>query len=215
MSTTGQGSSRFALLAVVLCCIITVALAVGAFWQNGVASSKVDDAEGYESSAALFRQAEGEGQQAGTLLQEYVATGDATLIPQINEHTSAGVTSLTAAIQESGIDGTAFIEGGSQLVQGEGQIIALRQAGDVQSAIAGLQQLSTQFEEFLAVQTAVITSQDAAAVTARDDAETADALTSWMVIGAAVFAIGAAASGILHIRRTSSRRRTLDALPSA
>jgi hypothetical protein len=203
-----------ALLAVVLCCIITIALAVGAFWQHGVASSKVDDAESYESSAALFRQAESEGQAAGELLQQYVATGDVALIAQINEHTSAGVTKLTAAVQESGIDATPFLEGGSSLVQAEGQIIALRQAGDVQSAIAGLQALAVQFEEFLAVQTTVITSQDAAAITARDDAESADSLTSWMVIGAAVFAIGAMASGILFVRRTASRR-TFDALPSA
>lgn len=214
MSKTSRGS-RIGLIAVILCGVITLAFAGAAFWQNGVANSKVDDAESNEAAASLFKQAEGEGQQAGTLLQEYVATGDATLIQQINEHTSAGVTLLTAAVQESGVDGAPFLEAGSQLVQAEGQIIALRQSGDVQSAIAGLQQLSTQFEAFVTTQNAVIASEEAAGVTARDDAKTADSLTSLMVIGAAVFAIGAVASGILHIRRTSSRRRTFDALPSA
>ena len=214
MSKTSQGS-KIGLIAAILCCVITAAFAGAAFWQHGVASSKIDDAERHEAAASLFTQAEAEGQQAGTLLQEYVATGDATLIVQINEHTSAGVTLLTSAIQESGIDGQAFLEGGSQLVQAEGQIIALRQSGDVQSAIAGLQQLSAQFEAFITTQNAVIASEEAAGVTSRDDAETADSLTSLMVIGAAVFAIGAVASGILHIRRTSSRRRTFDALPSS
>src|SRR5262245_59213436 len=131
MSTTSQGSSKLGLIAAILCVVVTAALAGAAFWQHGVAESKVDDAEQYESYESLFRQAEAEGQAAGTALQEYVATGDATLIQQVNEHTSNGVTLLTSAVQESGVDGQPLLEGGSALVQAEGQIIALRQAGDV------------------------------------------------------------------------------------
>jgi hypothetical protein len=211
MSTNRQGSSKIGLIAAVLCAVITVAFAGAAFWQHGVAESKADEAEKHQSAAATFREAEAEGQQAGTLLQEYVATGDASLIPQINDHTSTGVTLLTTAVQESGINGQPLIDGGSALVQAEGQIIALRQAGQTQEAIAAMTELSGQFNAFLETQQGVIDNQESLAAAAHDDGESADSLVQWMVIGAAVFAIGAVASGIVHVRRTASRRATAPA----
>ncbi len=204
-----------ALIAAVLCTVLTAVFAVGAFLEHSAAESKVDDAEQHESAASLFRQAEGEAQAAGTALQEFIATGDATKIQEINERTSSGVTLLTAAVQEAGIDGTPLLEGGSALVQAEGQIIALRQAGDVQGAIAGLTALQTQFEEFQATQNGIIENQETLAAEARDDAETADGLTQWMVIAGAVFAIGAVFSGIVYIRQNTSRRRSVGGVAPA
>jgi len=211
---SSRGSSRVPLLAAVLCVIVTAVFAAVAFWQHGVAESKVEDAQQHEVAASLFQQAEGEGQTAGQLLQQYIATGDATLIPQINEHTSSGVTLLTSAIQESGIEGQPFLDAGTKLVQAEGQIIALRQAGDVSGAIAGAQALQTQFDAFLEQQNLVVVDQQNMAHELRNDAESADGVTSWMVIGAAIFAIGAVASGIVYVRG-SGARRPIGALPSA
>jgi hypothetical protein len=215
MATTKQGSYRFALLAAVVCCCLTAVFLGAAFWQHNQANSKLDDADAHDASASLFQQAEAEGTEAGNLMQQYVASGDATLVPQINDHTSAGVTLLTSAVAQSGVDAQTFLDGGTALVQAEGQIIALRQAGDVQGAITGLQQLSTQFQQFVDSQDSVVASEQAAAAAARDDSDQADTLSGWMIVGSAVFAMGAVASGILFVRGTASRRRTLDALPSA
>jgi hypothetical protein len=215
MSTTSPRTSKIGLIAAFLCVVITTALTITAFWQHGVADDKVAEAERHENAASIFRQAEAEGQQVGTMLQEYVATGDATLVAQINERTSTAVTLLSTAVQESGIDGEQLVDGGSALVAAEGQIISLRQAGQVEQAIAGLNQLQTQFQAFLATQQGVIDNQEALAASARDDAETADGIVSWLVIGAAFFAIGAVASGIVHVRLTSSSRRATDAVPTA
>lgn len=212
---SSSGSTRVTLIAVVLFAVAAVVFAGAAYWQHSIASSKADDAAAHDEAVSLFTQAKGEGQQAGELLQQYVATGDVSLIQQINDHTSSGVTLLTAAVQASDVDGQAMLDGGSALVQAEGQVIALRQAGDVQGAIAGLQQLQTQFEQFLSTQDGVIAAEQAAAVDAHNGGERADTRTTWMVIGLASFAICTLIAGAFHVRRAATRRRTLGAVPSA
>ena len=203
------------LVATVICCCVAVALAGAAVWQHSSHNSSLDDAAKHDSTAALFQDAESEGTQAGTLLQSYVQTGDATLLQQINDHTSAGVTKLTQAVQQSGLNAQPFLDGGTALVQAEGQIVALRQGGDVQGAAAGLQQLSTQFTAFLQKQNDVVTSEQAAAASARSDADSASSAETWLIIGSAVFALAAVGSAALFVIRSGSRRRTLDAATPA
>jgi hypothetical protein len=215
MSNTNQGSNKLLLLTAVLCCCVTAALAITAFWQHGVSNDKADEAAKHEATATLFQEAEAEGQAAGQALQAYVQTGDESVLQQINDHTAAGVNKLTAAVQQSGISGQAFLDGGTQLVQAEGQIIALRQAGDMQGAAAGLQALSEQFNSFLERQTQVITSERTSAASLMNESDQASDSESWLTIGAGLFGLGAVATGLIFVFRSASRRRQLDAMPSA
>jgi hypothetical protein len=203
------------MFAAILCCCLAVAFAGAAVWQHNQHSSSLDDAAKHDSTAALFQDAEAEGSQAGSLLQQYVQTGDETLLKQINDHTSAGVTKLTAAVQQSGINAQPFLDGGTALVQAEGQIIALRQGGDVQTAAAGLQQLSTQFQAFTQKQNDVVTAEQASAASARSDADSASTAQTWLIIGTAIAALAALGSGAVFVLRSASRRPTLDATTTA
>ncbi|HVP05009.1 MAG TPA: hypothetical protein VMT90_04955 [Dehalococcoidia bacterium] len=214
MSTTTRGAGKIALAGIVLCTCLVVALAIATIWQRDVQQSKLDDVEAHVAVATSFQDAEAEGQAAGQALQQYVATGDSQLIATINEHTSAGVTKLTAAVQQSGVNSQPFLDSGSALVQAEGQIIALRQAGDAQGAITALTQLTTQFQEFISAQDAIIASEQASAQQAQNDADSAADAQTGLIVGAAIFALGAVALGVLYVRSTASRRR-LGALPTS
>lgn len=211
MATNNRGSSKLALLGAALCCIISVAFASAAVWQHDVSNSKADDAVTHAAAATLFQQAETEGTTAGQLLRQYVQTGDETLLAQINDHTAAGVSKLTTAVEQSGISAQPLLDGGTKLVQGEGQIIALRQSGDVQGAAAGLEQMSSQFAAFLEQQGNVITSEQQTAMALQDDSDAAETAENWLIMGTGMFALAAIGFGALHMLRSSSRRRTLDA----
>src|SRR3972149_10638057 len=102
-SNQGSGSRRLPFLAVFgVAVAVIVGLVALASWQNGVADSKRDDAKAYTARATLLQEGAAEGQAVGELLTTYVQTGDETLLPQIQEHTAAGVDKLTTALSQDG-----------------------------------------------------------------------------------------------------------------
>ncbi len=175
-------------------------------WQAVVHNSQVNDAQTHDQTAAAFQSAEQEGQTAATLLESYVATGDATLIPQIQTHTANGGQQLTAAIQALGSDPGGFADKAGQMVQASGQVVALRQGGDVAGAASLLTDLSPQFQQFVSAQDAVITSEQQAAADARSSADNAGSAAVGLAIVAGIFGLGIVIGGLVLVGRSSRRR---------
>jgi CHASE3 domain sensor protein len=191
-------------------CLVLAVLTMLTLWQAAVHHNLVGDAQTHDQTAAAFQTAESEGKTAGTLLQQYVASGDATLIPQIQSHTATGGQQLTIAIQALGSDPGGFTTKASQMVTASGQVIALRQSGDAAGAASLLSDLSPQFNQFVAAQDAVIASEQKEAADARSSADNAETATLGLAIIAGVFGVGIVVGGLVAVSR-SSRRRTVGA----
>ena len=200
----------FALLGV----IVIVAAAVSA-WQASVHSSHTAEMESRTTTVSQLQEVEEESGIAATLLQQYVAEGDDTLIPQIQSHSNAAMGTLTEAAAQSDTAGIGEMAAeGAGLNEGAAQIIALRLRGDVQGAAAALEEASPAFEE-LNLGFAAITEQELQEVdAAQGRADKASDLARWSLI------VAAAAGGTLGFatlaliaRSLISRRASRRAVP--
>ncbi len=194
--------------------IIVAGLAGAAAWQDSVSDSRLDDAESHATTASLLQGAGSEGRAAADILRAYVETGDVTLIPQIQSHVDAGVEKLTNALAQGGAaDLDQIAVAGTGLAEGAGQIVALRQGGDVAGAAAALERMSPEFEALtLALQDAIQTELDEAS-SLHTSAETADDTASWLRIAA--MAVGAATGlAIIAVLARSVARRRVRGTPS-
>jgi CHASE3 domain sensor protein len=215
MSNNGTSLiSRRTIIAVALACLVLAVMTTFTLWQAAVHHSKANDAQTHANTASLFQSAETEGKTASQLVQQYVASGDATLIPQAQAHTQTGVQQLTAAVQSVGSDPNGFVDKGAQLVQVSGQVIALRQSGDAAGAAKLLSDLSPQFNSFVAAQDQVVASEQAASASALSSADNAKTATIWLAILAGVFAAAIVVGGLVVVSR-SARRGAVGAAPSA
>lgn len=215
MSNNGTSRiSRRTLTAVALACLVLAVMTMATLWQAAVHHSKANDAQTHATTAALFQSAGTEGKAAGDLTQQYVATGDATLVPQIQAHTQAGVQQLTAAVQSVGSDPNGFVNKGAQMVQASGQVIALRQSGDAAGAAKLLSDLSPQFNALIATQDQIVASEQAASASALSSADNAKTATIWLAIFAGVFGAVIVVGGLVVVSR-SARRGAIGTAPSA
>lgn len=206
--------NKLAIIAVVVCSVALAAFLGAAIWQRTVHDSNLDDAHTHFTVAAVIEKAEAEGTQAGNLLQQYVASGDASLIPQIQTQTSQGVSDLTSAVRQSGGDSNGFLDKGTQFVQASGQIIAARQSGDAKAASAAVTQLGQQFQDFIAAQTQFATREQSMGQANLDSADSAGAAESWLFLAAGLSGIGGMAAGLITLR-SRSRRRSLTGATTA
>jgi CHASE3 domain sensor protein len=203
-----NGSSRLhpgLVIAMAVGVLMMVALAVTALIEATEHHNKINDAQTHENIATMFQSAEDEGKAASNALQQYVATGDATLIDQSTQHTQAGVAQLTSAIQLLGSDPGDFQKKGQQMVTASGQVVALRQTGDTGGAAQLLTDLAPSFNSFIAAQDQVIADQHQQALDARSSADTAKKLTFWLAVLAGVTGIGLAIGGVYAITRSPRR----------
>jgi CHASE3 domain sensor protein len=200
----------FALLGVIL-----IAAAAVSAWQAGVHDSRSAEMESRTATVSLLQDVEEESGIAATLLQEYVATGDATLIPQIQSHSNAAMGSLREATAESDVAGIDDMAAdGAGLNQGATQIVALRLSGDAQAAAAALEAATPAFEE-LNLGLAGITEQlqDVDALQGR--ADRASDLSRWSLIVAAAAGVTLGFATLTLLARSLIRRRAArPALPA-
>jgi len=207
MSTNRVSIGRGGVVLFLVGCCAVLALLGGALWQKSVHDSNADEAASHAKVAALIQSAEAEGKMAGELLKQYVESGDETLIPEMQAHSDSGVRQLTDAISTAGSDPNGFLDEGSKLTVAVGQIVAMRQTGDVSGAAAALQKLSEQFNAFIASQDAFVSSEQEEAASAGERADSADTAARWLVLGAAaaglVLVLG---TGVVLVRRFAQRQ---------
>jgi hypothetical protein len=195
-------------------CIAAVVMLALYAWQIDVRDSKVEEAEGHAAAVQHLQDAATNGDVAGELLAAYVAQGDEALIPQIQTHATDGVAGLTAALGASGSDSISELaSGGAALQGGAGQVIALRQAGDVEGALATLEEMRPQFEAFGLALEETTNGELNQAAALQNDADNADTTASWLLITA--LAIGVATTGgLLFVLGRSLLRRRVPESPT-
>ena len=146
---TGGGRGRWLIIGgFALLGVIVIAAAVVSAWQADVSSSESGEKDTRTATVSLLHEVEEEAGIAATLLQQYVADGDDTLVAEIQTHSNVAAGALAEAASQSdtaGIDEMAAE--GAGLAEGAAQIIALRLRGDVQGAAAALEEATPAFEE--------------------------------------------------------------------
>jgi len=168
--------------------IVLAALVAATVWQGNIHKSDTSAMESHSTTAAFLQGAGTEAGIAAPLVRQYVETGDAKLVPQIQEHVTAAVKSMTGAISEGGVsDLNAISADGGRLADGLGQVIALRQVGDVQGAAAAVEQLSPAFDKVSAEleQAATLELQEVSKL--QSSADKADDAASWLLIASIVW----------------------------
>jgi CHASE3 domain sensor protein len=188
--------------------IIMIAAAAGAVWQASVNNSDLDEMESHSTAVALLQDTEEEAGAAALLLQQYVAEGDDTLIPEIQSHASAAMESLTGAVVQGGVEGIDKIAAdGAGLTDGMGQIIALRQSGDVQGAAAVMEEIAPAFEKVTLGLEAAIALELEQVSALQSSADRADKISSWLLIVTAVAGATLGMWAIALVTRSLIRRR--------
>jgi len=185
--------------------ILTTCLAItffGAFlWQQTEKNSREDEANKHDEIATKLETAVADGLGAGTTLTEYVQSGNPELLPAMQAKSDEGVRQLTAAITAAGSDPNGFVKTGSVIVQRSGEVIALRQAGDVPGAGAALQGLTNDFGTFVQQQRDFIAQERQAAAASRASADDANQLSTWFIIAGAVAGLAAAGGVAVSVFR--------------
>jgi hypothetical protein len=192
-------------------CGLFAVLLVSFVYAKDAQNQKSDEASERLEIAGLITSAEADGVESSQLLQEYVATGDQALLLEMQAATDTGVLQLTEAISLAGEDPNRFVERGAGLVQSAGEVIALRQTGDVQGAVTRLTELSPVFEEFIAQQDAYVDSQEAAAASALDTADNAETAATWLLVSAIIVGAVVLAAAFVGIRRRIAQRGVVGA----
>ncbi len=149
-SVRGRIIIGFGLLVIVLAIV-----AGGSAWQVRTHQRTINELESHSRRATLLQDAEAQAGVAALTLQRYVIAENAALPPgvqlasEVQLYATAAVESLTeAAAQRGAADVSNIAVVGFGLAQGAGQVVALRQDGDVQGAAAALEELVPVFYEF-------------------------------------------------------------------
>ena len=209
-NSTGK-STRFVAIAAVIGVCVVAALFAASVWQDNAKQSKIDEAESNLLTASLIGDAQADGAAAGALLNDYVVSGDETLIPQIQATTATAVQNLSGAIAEAGSDEGNFLAQGSSAVEALAGVIALRQIGDVQAAGAALEELSPGFNALIADLDTFAESERADAATATASADDASTIASWLAISAGALAAVMALAAVAIVIGNLRRRGTVEA----
>ncbi len=188
--------------------VIVIAAAAISAWQASVHRSQSAEMESRTMTVSMLQDVGEESAIAATLLQQYVAEGDDTLIPEIQSHSSAAVGTLTEAAAQSDAAGIDEIAAdGAALAEGAAQVIALRLSGDVLGAAAALEQAAPAFEQ-LNLGFAEISEQELLEVDAlQGKADRASDLARWSLIVAVAGVATLGFATIALIARSLIRRR--------
>jgi len=180
--------------------IVLAVLVAATVWQGNVHTSDTSAAESHTATATFLQDAGTEAGMAAPLLRQFVETGDAKLVPQIQEHATVAIKNLTAAINEGGVaDLTTIATEGTSVSDGLGRVIALRQSGNVPAAAAALEQLSPAFDKVTTEVTAAVTLELKEASKLQSSADKADSAASWLLIASIVWgaALGAGVTALV------------------
>ena len=208
-----SGTTRWPIVGTLVVVGIFVAgLLVGAsVWQNSVKDSREDASGSHSARAALLQDTVREAGMAAELLGQFVQSGAPELIPEINGHAQVAVQSLTNAVAiqgEADLAETAVAATG--LAEGVGQVIALRQNGDVPAAAAVLEKIRPAFQLTLTAIDGAVALETSEASSLQKSADSAGSTASWLLTAALVVG-GATGLALLVIGvRAVFRRRVAE-----
>lgn len=214
-STSDQRSRTWAVTcALVLgCVVLTVLLALYAR-QIDQRNGKADEAEQHAQAAIYLQEAAADADVAGELIVAYVTEGDEALVPEIQHHAESAITGITNALSASRTDEIATVaREGTSLADGAGQIIALRQSGNLESAAATLEDLRGSFDAFGAALNDTTDSELNTTASLQADADKADEVASLLLIIAAVVA-AAICGGLFFVVTRALRKRGVSETPT-
>jgi hypothetical protein len=148
---------------------------------------------------------------AAELLGQFVQSGAPELIPEINGHAQVAVQSLTNAVAIQGeADLTETAVAATGLAEGVGQVIALRQNGDVPAAAAVLEKIRPAFQLTLTAIDGAVALETSEASSLQKSADSAGSTASWLLTAALVVG-GATGLALLVIGvRAVFRRRVAE-----
>lgn len=180
--------------------VILAAVVGGSAWQARVHQSDLDELESRARTATLLQQTEAQAGIAALLVQRYVITGDDTLIPEIEAHTADATDSLNeAASNQDAADIIEISNAGLSLIEGVGEVTALRQAGHLEAAAAAQEQIVPVFRDYRLKLEAGTEQQlqEVAGLRARTDRAGNRVLWLLILSGAIGAAVGLAASALI------------------
>ena len=196
--------------------IALAVLVAATVWQGNERDSHTSAAKKHTDTAAFLQESQTEAAVAAESLREYVKTGDVTLIPQIQDHATVAVKNLTDAISQGGVADLSDIAAqGGRLADSLGQVVALRQAGDVQASAGALEQLTPVFEGVTAEVDEAVALELQEASSRQSSAGTADDAASWLLIASIAWGVAlgvvvtAVAARSLFGRRVSKTPSTI------
>ncbi|MCH8815725.1 MAG: hypothetical protein IH957_11670 [Chloroflexi bacterium] len=192
---------------------LAAAFIAGYAWQTGQADSKLTAAVTRAETAVYLQETVKEATIATDLLEEYVLTGDQTLVPRIQNRSTTVSLLLSGAVAGDRSDHLRRIAvQGTRLAESAGAIIALRQAGEVEAAGAVLTDLRTQLEGFAVTIQTPIGDELSAAVSLTNSSDNADAAALWFLATGMAVAISTGTGSLLLVGRSLLRRRAVPSL---
>ncbi len=188
--------------------IVVAALVGAAIWQGNVSESRAKESEAHAARAANLQNAAQEGAAAAELMRTFVEQGDPALILEIQNHATNGIGFLTTAVAQKGkADLKDVALGGASLADGAGQVIALRQSGDVAGAAATLEAIRPAFAQFSTLLEDAIQVENQEAVSLQNSADSADDASSQLMLAAIIVAAGAGLAALVLVGRSLARRQ--------
>ena len=185
--------------------ILGVCLTIAFFgvfvWQQSKKSTREDDADKHTEIATTMEGAVADGLATGTVLTEYVQTGNPALLATMQAKSDEAVGKLTAAVTNAGSDPNGFVKTGSVIVQRSGEVIALRQAGDAAGASAALQALGNDFGGFVQQQRAFVAEERQAADSSKASADDANQLSILFMVAGMVTTLAIAGATAVRLFR--------------
>ncbi len=224
------GTVRSRILAGIgLMVVILAAVAAMSAWRVYEHRSTTATLQDHAEITYLLLDSRANAEAAATAVQRYVIVGDQVLIPGnddillplIDESINTAIDDLGQAIalemalgdEEDASVLTGILVEATALVQGAGELIALRQSGNVEEATAAFNELVPEFREFEATINDLADQERAQASMLRAEADQAGAVALWVLIisaslGAALGLMGAAIIARSIIRPLSKVERT-------
>src|SRR3990172_11638171 len=184
-SVRGRIVFGFALLVLIL-----VAVVAASAWLQRQHRHHLHEMEDRAATVSLLQDAEGDGSIAFATVQAYILSGNESLLPDIRASREASFAAAMDALAREGARGheeqaaaiNQLLAETASLSQGWDRSVTLRQAGDVQGAVAAitstmpaLRQLGERVDEIIAAE-----NQEVAALRAR--ADTTGRLAFWLLV---------------------------------
>lgn len=197
-------------------CVVTAVLVALYAWQIDVRDSRLQEADRHATAVILLQDAAADSDIAAELLAAYAAQGNENLVPQIQARSVSATEAITNAVSASG---SAFVSAiaveGAALADGAGRVIALRQNGNVETALATIEQMRPAFDSFgIALEEGIGAEIDAAAGL-QTDADNAGTTSAWLLVTALATGVATGGGALVLAVRSLLRRRAPETTAAA